>query len=244
MRQIVLDTETTGLEPAQGHRIIEIGCVELVNRRITKNNFHQYINPEREIDEGAIAVHGITNEFLVNKPVFRDIVADFLDFIRGAELIIHNAPFDVGFINNELNLLQQGLGKVDDFCGVLDTLIMARKLHPGQKNNLDALCRRYDINNAHRELHGALLDAEILADVYLAMTGGQTALSFSGNDNPDAEQQIGLTNTRMEEDIQPGLLRVIKASEAELAAHQQRLDEIAQACGGDPVWRIPAAIEE
>lgn len=243
MRQIVLDTETTGLEPRQGHRIIEIGCVELIDRRLTDNNFHQYINPEREIDEGAIAVHGITNEFLANKPLFSDVVTDFLNFIRGAELVIHNAPFDVGFINNELNLLQQGLGKVDDFCTVLDTLTMARKLHPGQKNNLDALCKRYEINNAHRELHGALLDAEILADVYLSMTGGQTALSFNASDNPEGDQ-TNIVNSKVTADLPPGILRVIHASEAELAAHQQRLDDIAGVCGGEPVWRQGATIVE
>jgi len=180
MRQIGLDTETTGLEPRQGHRIIEIGCVELVNRRMTDNRFHVYLNPDREIDQGAIDVHGITNESLVDKPHFEDIVDDFLHFISGAELVIHNAPFDVGFIDAELKKSQKNQ-KVGDICSVLDTLVLARKMHPGQKNSLDALCKRYDINNAHRELHGALLDAEILADVYLAMTGGRTRLSLGGN---------------------------------------------------------------
>lgn len=243
-RQIVLDTETTGLEPAQGHRIIEIGCVELIDRRITNNTYHQYINPDREIDEGAIAVHGITNESLANKPHFQDIASDFLDFIRGAELIIHNAPFDVGFINHELKLLQYEAGqepeKVADFCTVLDTLVMARKMHPGQKNNLDALCKRYEINNAHRELHGALLDAEILADVYLSMTGGQTALSFHAGGMEEGDEGASLENAKIDEQLQPGHLRVIYASEAELTAHEERLDDIAGACGGEPVWRQPA----
>lgn len=242
MRQIVLDTETTGLEPRQGHRIIEIGCVEVIDRRVTDNRYHQYINPDREIDEGAMAVHGIKNEFLVDKPRFTDIAKDFLDFIRGAELIIHNAPFDVGFINNELKLLEQGLGQVADFCAVRDTLIMARKLHPGQKNNLDALCKRYEINNSHRELHGALLDAEILADVYLSMTGGQVHLSLGGAETDVAGQQ---SNNQQPRHVQrSGSLRVIQASETELAAHQQRLDDIAKACGGEPVWRQATAIIE
>ncbi|QXP84708.1 DNA polymerase III subunit epsilon [Methylococcus sp. ANG] len=176
MRQIVLDTETTGLDPKAGHRIIEIGCVELLNRRITQNRFHVYINPEREIDAGAIEVHGLTNEFLASKPVFRSIADDFLNFIGGAELIIHNAAFDVGFLDHELALLGENRGRIADYCGVCDTLAMARKNHPGQRNSLDALCKRYNVDNSRRELHGALLDAEILADVYLAMTGGQIAM--------------------------------------------------------------------
>src|SRR5690606_3445463 len=174
MRQIILDTETTGLEPAEGHRIIEIGCVEMVSRRLTGNNFHRYLQPDREIDSAAIEVHGITNEFLADKPRFSDVVQEFLAFVKGAELIIHNAAFDVGFINHELRKVNPALGKIEDHCTILDTLIMARKMHPGQRNSLDALCKRYEIDNSHRELHGALLDAEILGDVYLAMTGGQT----------------------------------------------------------------------
>ena len=177
MRQIVLDTETTGLEPRLGHRIIEIGCVEVIDRRITGNSYHQYINPQREIDEGAVEVHGITTAFLADKPLFSDIVDDFLNFIRGAELVIHNAPFDVGFIDHELTLLNQQQNHVANICTVLDTLVLARHMHPGQKNNLDALCKRYFIDNSQRDLHGALLDAEILAETYLAMTGGQTMLS-------------------------------------------------------------------
>ena len=177
IRQIVLDTETTGLEPEQGHRIIEIGCVEMVDRRLTGNNFHQYLQPDREIDAGAIEVHGITNEFLADKPHFADLVSDFLDYVRGAELIIHNAPFDIGFLNKELQLMGNE-ARMADLCAVTDTLVMAKKMHPGQRNSLDALCKRYDIDNSHRELHGALLDAEILADVYLMMTGGQAALTL------------------------------------------------------------------
>ncbi len=169
-RQIVLDTETTGLNPEQGHRIIEIGCVELIDRRLTGQHFHIYLNPERRIDDGAIEVHGITNEFLEDKPHFADVVADFISFVQDAELVIHNAPFDVGFINHEFSLLKKNLATVETYCSVFDTLTFARKKHPGQRNSLDALCKRYGIDNSHRDLHGALLDAEILADVYLLMT--------------------------------------------------------------------------
>ena len=176
MRQIVLDTETTGLSPVDGHRIIEIGCVEVIDRKLTNSHYHQYICPRREIDSGAVEVHGITTEFLSDKPYFEDIRDDFISYIDGAELIIHNAPFDIGFINHELGLTQAGYC-VEDKCSIMDTLLMARKMHPGQKNSLDALCRRYEVNNSHRELHGALLDAEILADVYLLMTGGQVVQS-------------------------------------------------------------------
>ena len=171
MRQVVLDTETTGLEVSQGHRVIEIGCVEVIDRRATERHYHQYINPERQIDEGAMEVHGISNEFLADKPVFKVIADDFLEFIDGSELIIHNAPFDVGFIDAELSRFARDLPLVKERCAVLDTLKLARQLYPGQKNSLDVLCKRYDIDNSSRELHGALLDARILADVYLAMTG-------------------------------------------------------------------------
>jgi DNA polymerase III subunit epsilon len=173
MRQIVLDTETTGLSPSQGHRIIEIGCVEVKQRRITGERFHCYLNPERAVDYGAFRVHGLSDEFLSEKPLFNRVVDEFLDFITGAELIIHNAPFDVGFLDHELNLLAARYGNVNRYCSVFDTLTYARQLHPGQKNSLDALCKRYSIENSHRQLHGALLDAEILARVYLAMTSGQ-----------------------------------------------------------------------
>lgn len=233
MRQIVLDTETTGLEPSQGHRIIEIGCVELVNRRLTGNNYHQYLNPDRQIDEGAIEVHGITNEQLEDKPRFNEVVEDFINYIRGAELIIHNAPFDVGFINQEFRLL--GLADtVDGLCAVIDTLSMARKMHPGQKNNLDALCKRYDIDNSHRELHGALLDAEILADVYLGMTGGQTALSLGAGDDMDMSAGSASSVHRPVSGQRPEL-RVIYASEDEQTMHQQRLAAIDKASDG-AVW--------
>lgn len=232
MRQIVLDTETTGLEPEEGHRIIEIGCVELENRRLTGNTFHHYLQPDREIDAGAVEVHGITNEMLADKPRFGDIAADFIEFIRGAELVIHNAPFDVGFLNHELKLHGQ-FGAVHEFCSVLDTLRLARDMHPGQKNSLDALCKRYDIDNAHRDLHGALLDAEILADVYLAMTGGQTSLSLGGAAAPGtAAQEFGVR--RLGADRKP--LKVIRASEHELAAHRARLAAIDKAAGGSCLW--------
>jgi len=233
MRQIVLDTETTGLEPKQGHRIIEIGCVELVNRRLTGNHYHQYLQPDREIDEGAIEVHGISNEFLADKPRFADVVDDFLDFVRGAELVIHNAPFDVGFIDHELALLGSEYGRIEDHCGVLDTLALARQMHPGQKNNLDALCRRYDVDNAHRELHGALLDAEILADVYLMMTGGQTDLLLDGQSEDGRETA---SEIRRLAEGRPAL-RVIRADGDELAAHEARLAAIDEASGGRCLWR-------
>ena len=233
MRQIVLDTETTGLEPKDGHRIIEIGCVELVNRRLTGNNFHQYLQPEREIDAGAIEVHGITNEFLADKPLFGDIVEDFVRYIEGAELIMHNAPFDVGFMDHELGLCNWGK-RIADLCAVRDTLTMARQMHPGQKNNLDALCRRYEIDNSHRDLHGALLDAEILADVYLTMTGGQVALSLVGDEDSGGRDGSGEAIRRLPADRPP--LTVIRASDEELAAHRERNGAIAKAAGGQSVW--------
>lgn len=236
MRQIVLDTETTGLEPAEGHRIIEIGCVEMIDRRLTGNTFHQYLQPDRDIDAGAIEVHGITNEFLADKPRFADVVDDFMAYIKGAELVIHNAPFDIGFINHELKLCQwnEVNGRVDDLCPVLDTLALARKLHPGQKNNLDALCRRYEVNNTHRDLHGALLDAEILADVYLAMTGGQVALSL-GSGQDEAGQAAGAQQIRRLPEGRP-VLRVIRADAHELVDHEARIEAIAKAAGGQAVW--------
>ena len=181
-RQVVLDTETTGLELAQGHRVIEIGCVEIASRRVSASEFHHYLNPEREIDAGALAVHGITREFLLEKPRFADVAGSLLDYVRGAELIIHNAPFDVSFLDAELAMLGREGIRIEHLCRVTDSLALARHRHPGQKNSLDALCRRYQVDNSARELHGALLDAEILADVYLAMTGGQTLLFGSGND--------------------------------------------------------------
>ena len=233
MRQIVLDTETTGLEPSDGHRIIEIGCVELVDRRLTGNTWHQYINPDRTIDAGAIEVHGITNESLADKPGFADVTDEFLAFIRDAELIIHNAPFDVGFINHEFSLLDTSPGVVTDYCTVLDTLTLARRMHPGQRNSLDALCRRYDIDNSRRELHGALLDAEILADVYLGMTGGQVSLSLDGQVDQNGERQSTLR--RLNADRRP--LKVVRATAEEGEAHNDRLDALDKACDSGSVWR-------
>lgn len=233
-RQIILDTETTGLETRDGHRIIEIGCVELVNRRLTGNHYHQYIQPERDIDESAIEVHGITDEFLADKPVFATIAAEFLDFIKGAELVIHNAPFDVGFINYEFSLLGSQWGKVLDHCTVLDTLDMARKMHPGQRNSLDALCKRYDIDNSSRTLHGALLDSEILADVYLAMTGGQTLLLLDAEQENRGRQQQEVVRP-LDHDRPP--LRVIHASDAELASHEAYMNLVDKSAGGQSLWR-------
>ena len=233
MRQIILDTETTGLEVKQGHRIIEIGCVELRNRRKTDLHFHHYINPEHEIDDGAYEVHGISNEFLSDKPIFRDIAQDFIDFIRDSELIIHNAPFDTGFLNYELEQLGPEWGRVEDYCKITDTLVMARERHPGQKNSLDALCQRYNVDNSQREQHGALLDAQILLDVYLAMTGGQAALSL----DDEAEPNSTATETRCL-DTNRSKLRVILPSAEELAAHQQRLETIDKKSGGKCVWKI------
>jgi DNA polymerase III subunit epsilon len=227
-RIVVLDTETTGLSPQEGHRVIEIGCVELINRRLTGNRFHVYINPDRVIDRGAIEVHGITNQFLENKPRFADILDDFIAFINGAELVIHNAPFDVGFINHEFARLNDQVRSLADFSTVFDTLAFARKKHPGQRNSLDALCRRYSIDNSHRELHGALLDAEILADVFLLMTGGQSSLLDEG-------QAVGQESRKIDKPKQLATnrssLTVIYCSEQELAEHQQRLDVIETASG-------------
>ena len=231
MRQIVLDTETTGLDHQQGHRIIEVGCVELAERKLTGRHFHVYINPEREVDDGAIEIHGITNEFLADKPRFSEVADDFLRFIEGTELIIHNAPFDVGFMDMEFGLLNRGLKRVKEICKVTDTLVMARKKHPGQKNNLDILCKRYGIDNGHRELHGALLDAEILADVYLAMTGGQTALSL---DAGAAEEGAVSAIRRLSADRKT--LRVVEPSPEELQAHEEMLVKIEKG-GVEPLWR-------
>lgn len=232
IRQVVLDTETTGLDPEEGHRIIEIGCVELLNRRRTDNNFHCYLNPDREIDDGAFSVHGISNEFLADKPRFVDVVRDLLDYIKGSELIIHNAEFDVGFIDHELNSIGDELGRIGDYAAVLDTLTLARQLHPGQRNDLDALCRRYEIDNSERDLHGALLDAEILAEVYLAMTGGQTALLLDAGEG-DRDRANRRVITR--KDRAP--LPVIAANEDELAEHDRWLDQLDKSSGGPCLWR-------
>jgi len=236
MRQIVLDTETTGLEASQGHRIIEIGCVELVNRRLTGNHYHQYINPEREVDQGAIEVHGITNEFLKDKPVFARIAREFMDFVTGAELVIHNAAFDIGFLNAELQRLDGSLPDVDTVCTVVDSLAMARKKHPGQRNTLDALCTRYMVDNSQRDLHGALLDAEILADVYLAMTGGQTTFALSDQDGDgEGGNRGGEGIRRLAAGRQP--LPVTGPSAEEIAAHEAQLEAIAASSGGKVLWR-------
>jgi len=239
MRYIVLDTETTGLEPKQGHRIIEIGCVEIINRRITDNTYHQYLQPDRESDEGAFEVHGISSDFLADKPRFGDIVADFLAYVKGAELVIHNAPFDIGFLDNELAMLgsaqisaqDNNSARMSDHCAITDSLIMARRMHPGQKNNLDALCKRYEVNNARRELHGALLDAELLAEVYLRMTGGQEALALGGGDAGEVSGG-GVTPIRRVDSNRPAL-NIIRAGVDELEAHQERLDKLGDAC----VWK-------
>jgi len=232
-RQIVLDTETTGLSTADDHRIIEIGCVELINRRLTGETFHQYINPEREIDAGAIEVHGITNESLVDKPLFADIATEFLRFIEGAELIIHNAAFDVGFLNHEFAKLGDAV-RIEDICSVLDTLKLARDKHPGQKNNLDALCKRYGVDNSNRELHGALLDAEILADVYLMMTGGQVSLSLAA-EQPEVENHSFQNETEVTERPRTAL-KVIEADKTELAAHHAMLEKLQASSDGNCVW--------
>ncbi|MES3040762.1 MAG: DNA polymerase III subunit epsilon [Pseudomonadota bacterium] len=234
MRQIILDTETTGLDPGLGHRIIEVGCLEMINRRLTKRSFHHYLQPDREVDAGAMAVHGITNEFLRDKPRFADIADAFLHFVDGAELVIHNASFDVGFLNAELARL--GLPVITEKCAVLDTLLMARAKHPGQKNNLDALARRYYADQRDRSYHGALLDAEILAEVYLAMTGGQVGLSLGHEDEANEAGEGGevvrrLPSSRLR-------LPVIAADAAELAAHQARLAVLDKAVAGQSLFRL------
>ena len=233
MRQVVLDTETTGLEVEQQHRIIEIGCVELVNRRLTGRKFHQYLNPERDIDEGAQQVHGLTRERLAKEPTFAQIHGDFLEFVQDAELIIHNAPFDVAFLNAELARAAFER-RVHDLCQVLDTLALARQMHPGQRNNLDALCKRYSVDNSHREYHGALLDARILAEVYLAMTGGQGSLTLS------AESEAVRARARQVNPARSlGAVRilVIDANPDEMAAHEHVLALLDKASSGSTVWR-------
>jgi len=237
MRQIVLDTETTGLEVEQHHRVIEIGCVELLNRRVTGRSFHRYLDPERDIDEGAQRVHGLSRERLANEPKFAHIHAEFLEFVRDAELIIHNAPFDIAFLNAEFERLESAVNaaraKITDFCRVLDSLALARQLHPGQRNSLDALCKRYSVDNSLREYHGALLDARILADVYLAMTGGQAKFTLS------AESDTARSRARQAAPPRFAGVRitVITASEEELAAHEQVLTLLDRASRGNTVWR-------
>jgi DNA polymerase-3 subunit epsilon len=227
MRQVVLDTETTGLEPAHGHRIIEIGCVEILHRRITERRYQQYLNPEREVDAGAADVHGITLADLTEKPAFRDIVGELIDFVRGAELVIHNAAFDVGFLNAELAQAGADWGRIEDYCTVFDTLQLAREMHPGQRNNLDALCRRYSVDNAHRERHGALLDAELLAEVYLAMTGGQATLELGS----DARQRVRAARAPATH-----ALRVVLPSADEVAAHERMLGRLKLPDAAATLW--------
>jgi DNA polymerase-3 subunit epsilon len=226
MRKIVVDTETTGLDPKQGHRIIELAAIELEGRKVSLRRFHRYLNPEREIEAGAVAVHGLTYERLQNEAKFADIASSFIEFIEGAELIIHNAPFDMGFLNNELQLM--GLPPLQN--AVVDTLKVAREMHPGKKNSLDALCSRYEIDNAHRSLHGALLDTELLAEVYFAMTRGQESLL--GDDAPVARKQAVLST-----DASRPKLRVLLPSEEELVAHTQQLADIDKASKGACMWK-------
>lgn len=236
MRQIILDTETTGIDPKQGHRIIEIGCIEMVRRKFTKRHFHVYINPDREVEEEAFRVHGISNEYLADKPRFNEVAQEFFDFIKGAELIIHNAPFDIGFIDHEFGRIG-GYPKVAEVCKVFDSLVFARKKHPGQKNNLNALSKRYGIDTSHRELHGALLDSEILGDVYLLMTGGQTSLGLNNSSDQSAggDDDTGGEIYRLSAD-RPRL-KVLRASDDELKLHEERLDLIDKK-SGQSLWRI------
>jgi len=236
MRQVVLDTETTGLETSQGHRIIEIGGVELENRRLTGRTYHQYVRPEREIDAGAQEVHGITLDFLADKPIFAEVADEFLQFIDGAELVIHNASFDVGFIDHEFGMLKGDIGKVADHCRILDSLALARNKHPGQKNSLDALCKRYEIDNSGRDLHGALLDAELLALVYLAMTGGQVNLGLSNNSGNDDNGFEGLVSHRPIE--RQGLNFVLTdVTEEELSSHRAYISKLKEETG-KVVWEF------
>jgi DNA polymerase-3 subunit epsilon len=232
MRQIVLDTETTGLEVEQQHRVIEIGCVELFNRRLTGRTFHRYLNPERDVDEGAQQVHGLSRERLSKEPRFAQVHAEFMEFVRDAELIIHNAPFDVAFLNAEL--VRLGAGKIADVCRVLDTLALARQMHPGQRNSLDALCKRYSVDNSHREYHGALLDARILAEVYLTMTGGQAKFTLSEESETARSRARQAAPLRFAEGVR---IVVVKASEEEMAAHEHVLALLDKTSHGNTVWR-------
>jgi DNA polymerase-3 subunit epsilon len=233
MRQIVLDTETTGINPKLGNRVIEIGCVELVDRKLTGNNFHRYINPDRDSEEGALAVHGLTTEFLSDKPRFHEIAAELRDYIQGAEVIIHNAPFDLGFLNHEYRALN--MPPFDDYInGVIDTLVQAKELRPGKRNSLDALCDFYGISNAHRKLHGALLDAELLADVYLSMTRGQNSLGM------DIEEEQSAGGIQLEQVALAEIL-IVRASGDELAAHEELLNGLDKAMKGTCIWRTPVA---
>jgi DNA polymerase III subunit epsilon len=238
MRQIVLDTETTGLSPSQGHRIIEIGCIEIVNRRLTGREFHRLVNPERDIDEGAERVHGISRADLAGQPRFAEVADELLDFIRDGELVIHNAEFDVGFLEHELNLMQHPQPVISSHALVLDTLALARRMHPGQRNSLDALCKRYSVDASKRDVHGALIDAELLARVYLAMTGGQAALSLSADRNNDIAREEDSAARRRRSDVQ---FIVIPANDEERAAHEAMLDRMQAA--GACLWRQKSATE-
>lgn len=232
MRQVVLDTETTGLDPQQGHRILEIGCVEIENRRLTGKRFHRYLNPEREIDAAAIEVHGLTSDFLADKPRFQQVESELLEFISGAELIIHNAPFDMGFLNYELGRTSSKINNLDTLCSVLDTLVLAREKHPGQRNNLDALCKRYGVDNTQRQLHGALLDAEILADVYLLMTSGQSSFALK-----EEQTEVSARNNRKRRlDSKRAPLTVLRATTAELELHEERLLDIHKKSNNKCLW--------
>ncbi|EKT53500.1 DNA polymerase III subunit epsilon [Providencia sneebia] len=245
-RQIVLDTETTGMNKLgvhyEGHNIIEIGAVEVINRRLTGRNFHVYIKPNRLVDPEAFGVHGISDEFLQDKPVFADIADEFIEFIRGAELIIHNAPFDIGFMDYEFRKLNKGIPPTSEFCQITDSLVMARHIFPGKRNSLDALCDRYLIDNTKRVLHGALLDAEILSDVYLAMTGGQTSLAFSMEGNSSSNEQFVEEIQRIERPVSG--LKVLYATAEELAEHEKRLDLVDKKHGKPCLWRYSVDSDE
>jgi DNA polymerase III subunit epsilon len=230
MRQVILDTETTGLDPSRGHRLVEIGCIELIERRRTGREFQRYLNPERGMDFGAMEVTGLTDEFLRDKPLFRHVVDEFLAFVDGAELVIHNAAFDMGFLNAELSLIGPHLGRLEERCAVLDTLALAREKYPGQKNSLDALCRRLQVDSAHRRLHGALLDANLLTDVYLALTAGQGDLGFEVADVARTEERKAQALTI------PSRLRVVHADAEEVAGHILRLQQLDKASKGKCVW--------
>lgn len=232
MRQIVLDTETTGLDPSQGHRVIEIGCVEIDNRKLTGKHFHCYLNPDREIDAGAMEVHGLTSHFLSDKPRFHQVESEFLEFIDGAELVIHNAPFDIGFLDHELRATKTDALKIASFCAVLDSLILAREKHPGQRNSLDALCKRYGVDNTQRQLHGALLDAEILADVYLVMTSGQSSLLLAEDELEGSTRRAKAKKRHTQREK----IAVIKAGSDELEAHRQRLNDIHESSVQGCLW--------
>lgn len=232
MRQVVLDTETTGLDPSQGHRVIEIGCVEIDNRKLTGRHYHCYLNPGREIDAAAIEVHGLTSQFLRDKPRFHQIEEEFLAFIDGSELVIHNAPFDIGFLDHELRATKTDATAISNICGVLDSLLLAREKHPGQRNSLDALCKRYGVDNTQRQLHGALLDAEILADVYLVMTSGQSSLLLSEDESEGSNRR----RRNKKHNVQREKIAVIKAGDDELTAHEQRLQDLAESSDEGCLW--------